>query len=875
MTAAKWYAKICEEHCQQPSLGCGTTEELKNVALKWMGDLSEEWLLIYDNHPDDEHLKPVLPSRHSGNIIYTSRSRGFLASLPADCVCEIKPLAESHAVDLLLGISGREHFRSDEGEMKSAHELVAQLGHLPLAIESAGAYIRQREISVFTYLEAFRGQAQRSALLNNPQSDSSLPARPGLYTALDLSYNALSTVRRRQGTSVPGMTARFALKALNLLCFYHCEQIPVMMIGRAATERCERGGRRVFPLRKLADPNDPDTDASELLYCQLPKSAWDPRAFTMGARLLQRFSLVKYTPGKALVSMHVMVQEWALDRMKPENRPRQALMARIVLTESLKLEKTLDNHMFLRLMAPHVHACLSHETATGILHTGYQSQLDIKLGLFYKDDNRFPAAAECLARSASICEADSGPNSRATTFGLGMLANVYRDMGRWRDAERIYRDVIQRLHSRRQQTAAADEGLAPHEAGRQSRPDRDNITLELTTPKWTAKALEEAAVAVASGASNETKDDEPETTEDWADELAAVGADLGLALLEQGRFGAAKKCWMQSINLLKEAGSTPEGPDLRIWILEDELKLHFEPEDVQHWNQRITDQKAMPRHMIDELLMLQSGMLVGIGFATAMLETGRPKDGYDVYQSGLRSTTRFYGASDRMTLMLMRNMVVCQMELGNFEEAEELARTTLERARACYGQHHLQTAECLLRLSQTIRFQTLDWGPGSKYWSIIQEAYDSARTAFSDDHYLAIEIKKRIDRARKPPESPGESPTDEQADADAQEFFDALKEAVGKAGPLSDEDFQTLKNDTYREWLRTLSQAEVRTQTPQDKGTASQEVEGVSNGAPAQEQETLGKTARRKRKPKTKHKKKKGAARAATTMLSPILEGDT
>ncbi len=911
---------------------------MKNAALKWIGNLSEEWLMIYDNHPDHERLKPILPSRHSGNIIYTSRSRGLLASLPADCVCKIKPLAESHAVDLLLGISGREHFRSDEGEAESAHELVEKLGHLPLAIESAGAYIRQREISVLTYLHAFRGRAQRSALLSNPESDSPLPARPGLYTALDLSYDAISIIRRRKGTSVPGMSARFALKALNLLCFYHCEDIPVIMFSRAATQRYECGGKGVFPLRKLADPNDPDTDATELLHCQLPKSTWDPVSFDLGARLLQRFSLVKFPPGKALISMHVMVQEWALDRMKPENRPRQATMARIVLSESLKLEKTLDDHIFLRLMAPHVHACLSHESATGLVHAGYQAQLDIKLGMFYKEENQFSAAAEYLAKSASICEVDPGPNSRAATFALGMLANIYRDMGRWRDAERIYRDVIERLHIRKEQLTAADEeGLVRLEEGEQSRKTTSKEQagslgtgnhLEKTqgirplaaagsssTPnhnlaalKRTAKALEQLVRTIQSENLYEAEHHEPETMEDWSAELASVGADLGLALLEQGRFGVAKKCWMHSISIFKEAGY-PQ--DLRIWLLEDDIKLHFEPEDVKHWKKRSIDRRALPPDTVDDLISLQSSISLALGYATAMLETGSPKDGYEVYESCLKNTTRCYGASDRVTLMLVRNMAACQIELGRFEEAEELARTALERARACYGQHHLQTAQCLLRLSQALLHQTLDNGPGSEYFGILQEAYDSARLAFSDDHYLAVQIKRRIDRHCAPP-SPTASLTDEEADAEVEEYFVALEEAVAKAGPLSAQDFETLKNVTFREWRRQKNEVESEAQTPQAKSPTSKEVEvgpkagsaqrqeGASSvqqqkstssaqqqetASPAQQQENTSsaqkqkstRTAQRREtaRNKSRRKKKHRATQGATTPLSPILEGDT
>ncbi|KAK3906962.1 hypothetical protein C8A05DRAFT_11320 [Staphylotrichum tortipilum] len=899
LTATRSYAKIYQEHCQQEILGPGTTEEMKNVALKWMGQLSDEWLLIYDNHPDHERLQPILPPRHSGNIIYTSRSRRLLVDLPADCVCEIQPLPESDAVDLLLRISGRESFRSDEEETMSASELVAKLGNLPLAIESAGAYIRQREMSVFRYLQRFRDQTQRSALLSSQESDSSLPARPSLYTALDLSYDAISTVRRRKGRSVAGRAAKFALKVLNLLCFYHYEEIPISMIRRAAIHRHQGGCNASSPLHMVADPNDPDTDASELLYFDISDEEWGALPFFLGVRMLRQFSLVKLTRDDCYVSMHVMVQEWALDRIKAENRPRLALTARIVLAESIKPGLDLVDHMYLHRIPPHVHACLAHEPATGILDPVYQSQLDFKLGWFYNEEHHFPAAAEHLAKAASVWEAETGPDSRTTTFGLGLLANVYREMGRWRDAETTYRDVIKRLHNRQEQNIAACDGLARGEAGRQSREAmikeltglfglRNHVVSKMTggkKDKTTDEKSQGVPALTVTGSSSSvdsrratpnptTKTRDMETEEDWYSELAAVGADLALVLLDQGRFGAAKKCWMTAISMLKEqAGRSPD--DLQVWAWEVELKLHLEPEDKEYWGQRLSELRALPPVAREELITHQISIVTIMGYATAMLAGGRPKDGYEIYEWGLKSLTRIHGASNRKMLMLMRDMALCLMELGRFEEAEEVARTALERARACYGQHHLQTAECLLRVSDTLLHQTMDLGPGSEYRGMLQDAYDSARIAFSDSHYLAVRIKKRMDRglAPRPP------PTAED-DADVQKFNAALREAVGKTPISTEEEFEALKNVVYREWLRKKTQAELKpsqagnatsrkVEKPSQASTAtSLEVEvGSSGGSGQEKQEAPGKTPR--------WRKKQGSRQKASTKLSPILEGDT
>jgi len=221
---------------------------MKELALRWMEGLSDEWLLIYDNHPDNERLNPVLPRRNAGNVIYTSRSQGFLADLPAECVCEVEPLSEEDAVNLLLRIANREGLRTDEKEMAAMRESVIAVGCLPLAIESMGAYLRKGDCTGLTYLQRYRDRKNRKELLSTPNADGSLPARPGLYTALDLSYEAIASLARREGRGSLGSAARCALRALNLLCFYHNEDIPVKMIARSGEERHLWGSHAIYNL---------------------------------------------------------------------------------------------------------------------------------------------------------------------------------------------------------------------------------------------------------------------------------------------------------------------------------------------------------------------------------------------------------------------------------------------------------------------------------------------------------------------------------------------------------------------------------------------------------------------------------------------------
>jgi len=901
VTAKQSYAKISQEYCREENLGRATTDEMKEVALRWMEKLSDEWLLIYDNHPDKERLRPLLPRRNSGNIIYTSRSQGFLAELPAEFTCEITPLLEDDAVGLLLRIAGHERSGLGEEEVKSAQELVARLGHLPLAIKSAGKYMRVQGVSTFTYLEKFRDQRLRTTLLNNPNSDGLLPARPGLYTALDLSYNAISALRRRHGQNVEGETARFALQALNLLCFYHNEDIPIRVIGRAATERYKWGGFGIYPLCDLVDVDQrtkkrkPDTDATHLLSVSLPEGAWDERSFLWGLQMLQRFSLVKLSPGHRSISMHVMVKEWVMDRLDENSRPRRALAARIVLTESIRPDGNVVDQAYLRSIGSHVNACLDH-TPAPVHVDDYQAHLDFKLGWFYKEEQQFPNAVEHLEKAVRVWKLWTGPYSWTTTFGLGMLANVYREMGRLGDAEMTYREAIDRLfirkelalidgeasdarnkerlarEARRQKLAVAlrlgkaADGKAKHTGG-EAQGDTDeklqegesSTTMQLpgtvedpaVTSHQTAKAREQWAKEVLSAAAQERAGMhlEEETVEKWEAELAELGADLGMLLLDQGRFDAGEKCILQSISKFKDAGYPR---DFRIWALEDELKLRFKPNDLDHWTRRYKDMETLSQ---DEVFQAQETYFQApMGFATTLREMGRLADAYRIYNSTLKRTSRIYGASDRRTLGLMREMAICQLLRGLFTEAEEIARTALERARASYGQCHLQTAECLDVLSNVGMCQKLGWEPSSELWSITQEAYDSARIAFSDNHYLALRIKRRLDLlSNSKPQNPQ---TAEAIEGD--EFIHILKRALAEHVPTTEEEFQAIRDTEYCNYMRRKLQ----------EGDG----EVVVGGSTRNDGETQGEGAatRNEKIPRTRTKWK-GKQKESVT-LSPILE---
>jgi len=745
---------------------------MRELALRWMEGLSEEWLLIYDNHPDSERLAPVLPRRNTGNVIYTSRSQGFLADLPAEYVCEVEPLSEEDAVNLLLRIAGRDNLTTDEGEMAAMRESVAAVGCLPLAIESVGAYLRKGDCTALTYLRRYRDGENRGELLSSPNADGSLPARPALYTALDVSYDAIESLARREGRGLLGTAAWCALSALNLLCFYHNEEIPVEMIARSGEERHSWGSHAVYPLSDLAG-DDKSMDATRLLACTEPGGTWNDLHFNLGVQILQQFSLVKRSRNGGTISMHVMVQAWVQDRMDKATRTRQALAARVVLIESIKPGWNRLDQAWMQLLIPHFKACMNYEADEPRRHYRYEALLDFKLGWYYYQQMDFPNALEHLVKMLRAWKINTGGYSRDTTYGLSLLANVYHDMGRIGDAEAAYWEVLDRLHLRRDgmlddlkaRLAVRDnvrkgqvrrqkvasllclKSPSGKRAGAKKGEDQHHVAPDihgLATGQAAAvqpaiRTLEQILEQIELGTAS--REPTEETDSEWDLEMGSVFAELARLLFESGRIKSAKKCLSKAIEVAK----TDDTNDFQIWTWEDELIRHSGGADIDHWLQRYRAVSALPPDLREKLHGHEYSCVLPLGLAEAYLADDNHADAYEIYQSWSKRAPILYGPSDRKTLFILRAMALCASKRGFFEEGEEIARRAVETARTTYGQCHFETASCLDALATTILTQTLDLGPGSDFYDTTKEAYDSIRIAFGEGHPLAKKSKQRLE----------------------------------------------------------------------------------------------------------------------------------
>jgi tetratricopeptide (TPR) repeat protein len=262
--------------------------------------LGTSWLLIYDNAAQPLELQPYLPAcPPNGHIIITSRLQNWPGYIEKDNV-GVSPFTGDEAVSFLrrrvVILSADRALDPDESERRSsvAGRLAEALGHLPIAIEHAAAYLNETGHSVDGYLSRFEENAHR--LLNE---------QPGEFPA---SVSATWTMSTE-------LLTPDAVHLFNLCAFFSPEPIAVELCLNHA--------------RAISDP----PGLRELLSSS-------PR-FRAAATQMNRLSLVKMDGARDQIQMHRVVQ--AVTRGQLRQNRQDAFLAYRDAVDTLLAESNPGN----------------------------------------------------------------------------------------------------------------------------------------------------------------------------------------------------------------------------------------------------------------------------------------------------------------------------------------------------------------------------------------------------------------------------------------------------------------------------------------------------------------------------------------------------
>ncbi|KAK4459615.1 hypothetical protein QBC42DRAFT_183013 [Cladorrhinum samala] len=757
VTIDQSYANIAEKH----SLGQGNTETRKNLAYKWIADLDDEWLIIFDDLTRHEQEK--LPGRGKGNVIYTSRTSEFGSELPGDCVLEVVELGESDAVELLLK-AARIDIQANEQDLAAAKEIVGHVGRLPLAISHAAGYIKNVSWSggytLQKYLEQFKDKKVR--LLDNPRFEEQKPENPTVYATLELSYDAITAIRRRKGRRFEGRIAAAALNVLDLLCFYHHEKFQWMTIYRGTKER--RKWTEIYPLRSITD--DPERDFDKMFWIQSDGEV-NVMWFVGGLRLLQQFSLVKLDT-EGCVSMHILVHNWARHRMDQETRRQQCLVARIMLNESISTSFKVSDRLHLRTLPAHVNACFSRNSSE-LDHDAYAGHLYLKLGWYYAWEKRYSNAEDCYKKSYHCFKMEYGSTHWYTINCLTSLALLYHDWWNLGMAEMIWLEAIDRLRlwveeieKEREESNESQQKQEPDGvAQRPSDPASRHLSLPISQPRVKGSSQERLARSKTTLGPRVDTPEQPqmagtkrarfseENTDDMKVAINVFHAYLAKVYMDQGRFGMGKRMFLTAVSRLEDSvdWDLPEMIHLRSEA--EMLKGNLDPDD---WLERLNYVVELGKEN-DEIWNWENTFRLLELIARVYLANKKLEEAFDLFCFVFGEYKAIHGPSDRRCISVRRYIARCQLLRNKIPSAVVHARevrATPEEPTALYEEMKKVVEDMASKLGsdnpivQRLTPLVADGPPAS-----LEDFIPRVRAAFGPEDSLTKKLEEKLKRQQE------------------------------------------------------------------------------------------------------------------------------
>ena len=246
-------------------------------------EIRPPWLLVYDNAANPLDIQRYLPpGRPDGHIIITSRLLSWPSYVAAHSI-EITPFTEQEAVGFLrrrvpsLAPGNSRHPLTDsEDALRSseARRLAAELGHLPIAVDHAAAYLAETGQSIDEYLASFQ---QNAHLLLSEQ-----PGDPEISAHVSGTW-AVSTTLLTQD----------AVHLFNLSAFFSPEPIAAELLIQQPAVVDEPPGVREF----LSSTT----------------------RFRAAASQLHRLSLARVDGARDLIQMHRVVQAVTRGRLRQDH----------------------------------------------------------------------------------------------------------------------------------------------------------------------------------------------------------------------------------------------------------------------------------------------------------------------------------------------------------------------------------------------------------------------------------------------------------------------------------------------------------------------------------------------------------------------------
>ncbi|KAL9047908.1 MAG: hypothetical protein Q9162_007914 [Coniocarpon cinnabarinum] len=355
-----------------------------------------QWMLIFDNYnePNAYDIREFFPYRAHGSMLITTRSTRLMFGE----VLTLIKLDEEQGLSILAQRSKR----AEAFEDPTAQNLAKRLDGLPLALATAGDYLRHVPDSFKEYLVNYERSWQELE-----ESADELPDYEGrtLYSTWNLSLSLIEA------------HAPEALALLRFMAYFSNEDARFELF-QYATDEDQR------PL--------------------LSKALSSKFKFGQAMRKLQEYSLVESYHSAGSYRLHACVHDWTLDYLNCRINVQFVQAALHCVTASFVWEDSPTSWSQNRQLWQHARR-LYHFRIQGMLKgPGSLSSLDdlLTLGELFRRQDWLKEAEAIYQWTMAGYEKALGPDHTSTLQTVNNLGLLYSDQDKLAEAEEMYQRAL-------------------------------------------------------------------------------------------------------------------------------------------------------------------------------------------------------------------------------------------------------------------------------------------------------------------------------------------------------------------------------------------------------------------------------------------------
>jgi len=372
------------------------------AVLHWL-HIHSGWLLIFDNMDNLLIAEPFLPKAGSGHILLTTRSRSLGGIAQFLEVQKMEP--ETGALLLLrrasiLPLQATLELATRD-DNKLAMLITQELDGLPLALDQAGAYIKETPCSLQDYLALY--EARRHTLLQTRGNfEKDYPA--SVATTWSLSFEKVEK------------TNSAASKLLDLFAFLAADAIPEGIL----------------------------TEGNAQLGLDLQEVVADPIELNVAIKTLLAYSLVQrdtdLETDLQVLGIHRLVQVVIKDTMSQHEQQTWIQRAVQAIGKTFPYVK-FDVWRACDLWLPHAQICIDY------IHQNHIQTLEVarllnQTGMYLQKRGRDVEAELPLQKALEVKESLLGTEHLEVAESLNMLAEFYRFQSKYAESERLHKRAL-------------------------------------------------------------------------------------------------------------------------------------------------------------------------------------------------------------------------------------------------------------------------------------------------------------------------------------------------------------------------------------------------------------------------------------------------